>query len=502
MNKEALRIHNKLIKDLPFFCRKAPLVIKTKDSKLVPFKLNKAQRYIHEKLERQKKATGKVRAWILKGRQQGVSTYIAARFYHQTTRNKGISTFILSHESSTTDKLFKLVKRYHASIAKPLKPSTANSNRKELVFDRLDSDYFVGTAGNENVGRGGTPQLFHGSEVAFWPNPDEIKKGVIQSVPDMAGTEIIHESTANGMDQMFYKGIKEAIAGKSDYQVIFVPWFWQEEYSRECPHNHSFSEAELEYATLHGLNDDQLYWRQLKVAELGGDNHFRQEYPATINEAFETSGGGLIKSEWVIKARRNKVDSRQSPVVLGVDPARDGDRTVIAVRQGRRFANIFKYDNMNQMLLAGKIANFLEEYEVKKCFIDVAHGHGCIDRLDELGFGHIVQGVHFGEQAIESDIYLNKRVEIAFALKEWIEREGVDIPDDEEIHADLTAIPDYLITSSGKKKLPAKDEIKKNLGFSPDIFDAMALTFSYPINEIQRNVRITNISKPLGNRRR
>lgn len=455
---------------------------------------------MHQQLEKQLKETGKVRAFILKGRQQGISTYIAARFYHKASRNKGISTFILCHESDTTAKLFKIVKRYHDNINPHLKPSTSNSNRKELVFSRLDSDYYVGTAGNKEVGRGGTPQLFHGSEVAFWANQDEIKKGVIQSVPDVKGSEIIHESTANGMDAMFYQGIKASLAGKSDYCTIFVPWFWQDEYTKDFSKDTTWTDEELEYKELHNISDNHLMWRRLKIAELGGIEHFRQEYPATIDEAFQTSGGGLIKAEHVIKARKNfrdkTIDSSESPLVMGVDPARDGDRTVIAFRRGRTFPKIYTYDTMNQMTLTGKIAAFIDKHQPVKCFIDVAHGHGTIDRLNELGYGNIVQGVHFGETPIEDDLYMNKRAEMWLNLADWF-KGSVAIPDDEEIHADLTIVPDYILTSNGKKRLVSKDEIKKKLGFSPDIGDAMALTFAYPVNESRINMQVINESKGL-----
>lgn len=385
-------------------------------------------------------------------------------------------------------------------MAPQLKPSTSNSNRKELVFNRLDSDYFVGTAGNKEVGRGGTPQLFHGSEAAFWTNSDEIKKGLIQSIPDVDGSEIIHESTANGMDPMFYKGIKAALAKKSEYQVIFVPWYWQDEYVKPVPKDVTWDDEELEYKELHGCTDENLIWRRTKIAELGGIPHFRQEYPATIDEAFQTSGGGLIKAENVLKARKRgkekAVDSAQSPIVMGVDPARDGDRTAIAFRRGREFPKIYTYDTMNQMTLVGKIVNFIEKHNVVKCFIDVAHGHGAIDRLEEMGYGDIVVGVNFGQAPIEDELYMNKRAEMFINMADWFEG-VVAIPDEEEIHADLTVIPDYKLTSNGKKRLVGKDEIKKELGFSPDIADAMALTFAYPINESRINTNIVNTSKGL-----
>ena len=124
---------------------------------LVPLRLNRAQLYVHAKLEEQKRALGRVRALILKGRQQGVSTYIAARYYHRTAMHRGISAWIMAHEQKASDTLFGLVERYHDH--NPFRPSTSASNAKELKFGRLDSGYQVATAGTQDTGRSATAQV-------------------------------------------------------------------------------------------------------------------------------------------------------------------------------------------------------------------------------------------------------------------------------------------------------------------------------------------------------
>src|SRR5262249_59464457 len=95
-----------------------------------------------------------------------------------------------------------------------------------------DSGYKVGTAGTKAVGRSSTIQLFHGSEVAFWPFADTHAAGVMQAVPNEKDTEIILESTANGIGNFFHQTWRNAEAGKNDYIAIFVPWYWSEEYRR------------------------------------------------------------------------------------------------------------------------------------------------------------------------------------------------------------------------------------------------------------------------------
>ena len=163
---------------------------------IVPLALNRTQQFVHAALEAQKARTGKVRVIIGKGRQTTVSTYVAARFYHKTTFFKGVHTYILTHEQDATDNLFGMVERFQEH--NPLRPSTSINNAKELTFDRLGSSYEVGTAGTKAGGRSQTIQMLHWSETAFSPNAKGHFAGIVQTVPDLKGTEIILESTGNG----------------------------------------------------------------------------------------------------------------------------------------------------------------------------------------------------------------------------------------------------------------------------------------------------------------
>src|SRR5262245_44936803 len=190
---------------------------------------------LHTQLEQMKRETGRVRALVLKGRQIGISTYIAARFYHATTHRRGCRTFILTHLDDATDNLFGMVRRFHDGCPAPVKPQTGTASAKELYFAGLDSGYKVGTAGNRAVGRSETIQNFHGSEMAFWPAAEEHSSGILQAVAKVAGTEIVLESTANGIGGAFHSQWKAAERGESEFEAIFLPWFLHEEYTRKAP---------------------------------------------------------------------------------------------------------------------------------------------------------------------------------------------------------------------------------------------------------------------------
>ena len=151
-----------LVPDLTVYAPEQ-LRIRTKTGGIESFVFNRAQRYIHDKLEEQKGTTGKVRALILKGRQQGCSTYVAGRFYHRVTHAVGLRCFILTHEDAATQNLFEMVNRYHEHVDDAVRPRTGAANAKELNFADRDSGYKVGTAGTKGAGRSSTVQLFHGS---------------------------------------------------------------------------------------------------------------------------------------------------------------------------------------------------------------------------------------------------------------------------------------------------------------------------------------------------
>lgn len=290
-------IANELAGDFELYAYNC-LKIRTKSGDIKEFKLNDAQKYLDNKCKEQLRQKKKIRIIILKGRQQGISTYIEGRLFWKVTNNAGRRAFILTHESEATKNLFEMSERYLQLCPQFMKPKVGASSEKELSFDLIDSGYRVGTAGNKNTGRSSTIQYFHGSEAAFWDNASDIAKGALQAVPDEAGTEIFIESTANGKLNWFYEQWVLAQAGESDYLPVFIPWFWQKEYRVEPSDKMIATREEMELIKLYNLDMWQIAWRRKKIAELSsaglrGEDEFRQEYPNTWEEAFEASTLGL-----------------------------------------------------------------------------------------------------------------------------------------------------------------------------------------------------------------
>ena len=458
---------------------------------------------MHQRLEAQRARTGKVRALVLKGRQVGISTYIAGRFYWRVSHRFGVRAFILTHLDTASDNLFGMAKRFHEHCPELVKPVTGKANAKELSFAGLDSGYKVATAGTAEVGRSETIQFFHGSEVAFWPNAQQHVAGVKQAIADVPGTEDIRESTANGIGNAFHADWKAAERGDTDYEPIFIPWFWHEEYVSTPPDGWAPPQAWIDYADLYKLAPDQVYWawrknRDMAVVAGGTPDEpcwqFKQEYPSNADEAFQTSGEqAFIAPERVMRARKNDVVG-YGPLILGVDPARGGgDKTGIIDRQGRRLgANICRrIDHNDLMALAGEVQREIKRLRplgLVKVVIDVTGlGAGLYDRLKELEGGDLIEGVNFGSRAYKPASYLNRRAEMWDEMRAWFDDEaGVQVPDLDDLQGDLCSPVRgkgaTQFNSSGQLVLESKDHIKERLKYSPDLGDAAALTFAADFN--------------------
>jgi hypothetical protein len=248
---------------------------------------------------------------------------------------------------------------------------------------------------------------------------------------------------------------------------------------------------------IYKLTKEQLYWRRIKVAELttdgvDGQKAFKQEYPMNAAEAFQVSGGdGLINSSHCLAARKNVVTG-SGPLIVGVDPSRGGDRFATIKRQSRKMYGMKSFKGEECDKLGKNVAICIElldtvDEEAGKVpdmmFIDAGGGADIVDRLHELGYKKRVKAVYFGSSPLKPKKYKNKRNEMWGEMADWMVDESlpVQIPDDDEMQADLCASP-YDRDSNDRRVLWSKDKIKSKYGFSPDYGDAGALTFTEPVN--------------------
>lgn len=459
-------------------------VLRSKSGQPIKFVLNQTQHFVHNRLQDQLIKTGKVRALILKGRQMGISTLIQARYFHRVITKRGIKAFILTHEAEATKNLFEMTKRYYDQLPDGLCPKADKSSAKELRFSAFDSGYSVGTAGNKGTGRSQTIQLFHGSEVAFWDNTDEHSTGVLQAVPSERGTEVILESTANGIGNYFHRMWTTAIGGDSEYQAIFAPWYWDQGYKAFIP-GFKMDDEELELYSLYqkdGLTPEHLCWRRMKLNDYGdleaGLSLFKQEYPMNAEESFRNPVDNVfINAKYIVKARKANVES-ENAMVLGVDPAiSDTDRTAIIRRRGRLAYKLETFRNHNTMEICGKLVQIIREERPHRIYVDcIGIGAGIVDRMREMGY-EFVEGVNVARSPNDKTRFRNLRAELWWEMRDWFMQEmPVQIPDSDELHGDLCSLG-YKYTSNNLLLIEGKDQLKARGMPSCDTADALMLTF-------------------------
>ena len=169
-----------------------------------------------------------------------------------------------------------------------------------------------------------------------------------------------------------------------------------------------------------------------------------------------------------------------APVIIALDPAWDGgDESVIWLRQELMSKKLAVYQkNDNDMVLAGYLSRFEDEYQADAVFIDQGYGTGVYSAGKSMNRHWIL--VSFGSESPDPG-YLNLRAYIWGQVKKWLQ-DGGAYPDDQVLYDDLIG-PEYDVRLDGKIKLESKQDMKKRGLPSPNRADALALTFSYPVQK-------------------
>ena len=210
------------------------------------------------------------------------------------------------------------------------------------------------------------------------------------------------------------------------------------------------------------------------------ETSFAREYLCDFSAQGDDQLIALADTEDAAKRIYQSDHVRLFPIILGIDPARFGDdRSVVFRRQGKQAFKPVVYRGIDNMELASRVANLIEEHKPDAVFCDAGAGSGVIDRLRQLSYDVIE--IPFGGKAMKPDQYINRRTEMWWLMKQWIE-EGGAIPNDVALKQEL-ATPIYWYDNVGRRVLEGKDQIKKRLqgAGSPDLADALALTFALPV---------------------
>lgn len=228
-----------------------------------------------------------------------------------------------------------------------------------------------------------------------------------------------------------------------------------------------------------------------KMAKYKGTDIYRIRVLGQLPIQAENTLIPLAIVEAAAKRRVSDHDYKYAPIILGVDPAWMGrDRTAIFLRQGVMSKLLWVGNNSDNVHVAGLIHQFWSEYGADACFIDQGYGQGIYSNLKALKRNPIL--VSFGGSSMREDCYL-KRTEIWVKMKEWLE-EGGCIEDNPDLIEELSKV-EYRFNLKAQKVLESKDSMRERLR-SPDLADALALTFSFEVR--QQNDPLTGLPYRMG----
>lgn len=211
------------------------------------------------------------------------------------------------------------------------------------------------------------------------------------------------------------------------------------------------------------------------IADYGLDSDFVKtrvlgEFPSQGDNQF-------IPSQVVFDACDRKVRPDPSDeLVIGVDVARFGsDKTVICVREGKKVLEMKAYMDRDLMQTVGFVSEAIHKYKPDRTLVDdCGLGGGVTDRLKQLGFN--VVAVNAGSKADDPEAYGNKRIEMWARMKDWLKT--AEILNNQDLKTDLIT-PFYGFDSKNRQVLEKKEDMKARGAKSPDMGDALALTFAY-----------------------
>lgn len=300
-------------------------IVVDKDQKTRPFILNDVQREFIDILNKvienfDKGLITDISILILKGRQQGFTTVVTAYQLARSILNRNFQGFTLADKSDNSEAIFQNKAKYpYSQLPEVLKPTEKFNNRKQLLFEKINSSWAVDTA-TKDVGRSRTVNFFHGSECAFW------KDGIapIQAALGEAFTKNcikIYESTANGYNdyqKMWDSGV---------HINCFFEWWKTKEYvlnfESEDIHKKFINNINTQESWIYKrlkwlkeekqLSDNQLYWYFKKYEGYIDKDLIKQEYPCTPKEAFLLSGQTVFDTEILL----NRLENAPKPIKTG-----------------------------------------------------------------------------------------------------------------------------------------------------------------------------------------
>ncbi len=306
------------------------LVVRTREGRPGKLIANKVQKAFEKKRGQ--------RNIVLKARQMGLTTWVAARFFLKTITQPGTLTLEVAHTQEAAEEIFRIVHRFLDWLPNGLREGplkTGRANVRQIVFPEMDAEYRVMSAADRNAGRGLTVQNLHCSELARWPgDAADILAGLRAAMAP--GAELILELTPQGVGGCFYEEWRKA--DETGAVRHFFPWWMEQRYQSEAVDAASLTDEERVLMKRHGLKRSQIAYRRRIRADFRGLT--AQEYAEDEESCFLASGESVFELAAVearLKSAPQPVERRKNgelevwlpPVkgkeyVVAVDPAGGG----------------------------------------------------------------------------------------------------------------------------------------------------------------------------------
>ena len=300
-------------------------IVVDKNQKTMPFFLNDVQHEFMDTLNQAKEdfeagLITDISLLVLKGRQQGFTTVVTAYQLACSILNRNFQGYTLADKSDNSEAIFQNKAKFpYSQLPECMKPTEKFNNRKQLLFEKINSSWAVDTA-TKDVGRSRTVNFFHGSECAFWQNGIAPVQGALGEAFTKNCIKI-YESTANGYNDY------QKMWDSGSHINCFYEWWKTKEYRI------SFIDQDARDAFLHaiytkkdwiwerlrwlkdekGLDAEQLYWYWNKYDKYLDKDLIKQEYPCTPHEAFLLSGKNVFDTAIIL----DRLATLQKPIKTG-----------------------------------------------------------------------------------------------------------------------------------------------------------------------------------------
>lgn len=306
------------------------LWIVDKDMKARKLKLNGGQRKLLETVERLRREGKPVRVDVLKARQIGYSTLIAAINFTEWLTRPYARIAVIADVKDHAANIFRMYRTFYDNLnrfwgeetkakiegskerdGRDLRPELGMTRAGQTMVNAENGASLEVVVEGEGAGRSGTYLSVHLSECAFFHD----LRGTMNAVSNAVSLKnpesmIFLETTANGFEGFKEKWDVDVASPEGVYVPVFTPWFSNPDYSLPLPPKGLPKLEAWLYEKLKAhpeVKDGQAMWYWAKYLEGGKERDLLlQEYPWDPTDAFVSTGGSVFDAD-AIARRKNEV---------------------------------------------------------------------------------------------------------------------------------------------------------------------------------------------------